>query len=47
MGKNFKDEIRINESRYIRIVRAIFKVCRKQCAPLYSNKYSSKGFALC
>jgi hypothetical protein len=32
------------ESRYIRMVRAIFKVCKRQCIPLYSSKYSRKDF---
>ena len=34
------------ESRYIRMVRAIFKVCRRQAIPLYSSKYSRKDFTL-
>jgi hypothetical protein len=34
------------ESRYIRMVRAIFKVCRRQAVPLYSSKYSRKDFTL-
>lgn len=31
-------------SRYIRMVRAVFKVCRRQHVPLYSSKYSRKDF---
>jgi hypothetical protein len=34
------------ESRCIRMVRAIFKVCKRQCIPLYSSKYSRKDFTL-
>lgn len=37
---------RRQESRYIGMVRAVFKVCRRQCIPLYSNKYSRKDFTL-
>src|SRR5580658_8381560 len=37
---------RSEESRYIRIVRAIFKVCRRQAVPLYSSKYSRKDSTL-
>ena len=32
------------ESRYIRIVRTVFNVCRRQCIPLYSSKFSRKDF---
>jgi len=39
-------EKRKKESRYIRMVRAIFKVCRRQAVPLYSSKYSRKDFTL-
>ncbi len=34
------------ESRYIRMVRAIFKVCRRQGIPLYSSKFSRKDYTL-
>jgi hypothetical protein len=34
------------ESRYIRMVRAIFKVCQRQAVPLYSSKYSRKDYTL-
>src|SRR5712692_10006515 len=34
------------ESRYIRMVRAIFKVCRRQAVPLYSSRFSRKDFTL-
>src|SRR5712692_8277754 len=34
------------ESRYIRMVRAIFKVFRRQCVPLYSSRFSRKDFTL-
>jgi hypothetical protein len=36
----------IRESRYIRMVKAVFKVCRRQRIPLYSGKYSRKDFTL-
>ena len=31
-------------SRYIRMVRAVFKVCRRQRVPLYSSKFSRRDF---
>jgi hypothetical protein len=34
------------ESRYLRIVRAVFIVCRRQAIPLYSSKYSRKDFTI-
>jgi len=34
------------ESRYIRMVRTVFNVCRRQCIPLYSSKFSRKDFTL-
>lgn len=37
---------RRQESRYIGMVRAVFKVCQRQCVPLYSSKYSRKDFTL-
>jgi hypothetical protein len=37
---------RKDESRYIRMVKAIFKVCRRQHVPLYSSKFSRKDFTL-
>jgi hypothetical protein len=37
---------RKEESRYISMVRGIFKVCQRQCVPLYSSKYSRKDFTL-
>jgi hypothetical protein len=33
---------RQERSRYIGMVRAVFKVCRRQAVPLYSSKYSRK-----
>jgi hypothetical protein len=30
------------ESRYIRMVRAVYKVCQRQAVPRYSSKYSRK-----
>src|SRR5580700_1896009 len=37
---------RREESRYIRMVRAIFKVCQRQAVPLYSSRFSRKDFTL-
>ncbi len=37
---------RKDESRYIRMVKAIFTVCRRQRVPLYSSKFSRKDFTL-
>jgi hypothetical protein len=37
---------RKEESRYIRMVRVVFKVCRRQAVPLYSSRYSRKDFTL-
>jgi hypothetical protein len=37
---------RQEESRYIRMVRVVFKVCRRQAVPLYSSRYSRKDFTL-
>jgi hypothetical protein len=34
------------ESRYIRMVRAIFKVCQRQAVPLYSSRFSRKDYTL-
>ncbi len=44
--KNRKDDDRERRrlSRYIRMVRAVFKVCRRQCVPLYSSKFSRRDF---
>ncbi|MEM3249395.1 MAG: hypothetical protein QXL00_06455, partial [Conexivisphaerales archaeon] len=36
----------LRESRYIRMVKAIFHVCRRQCIPLYSSRYSRRDFTL-
>jgi len=33
-------------SRYIGMVRAVFKVCQRQAVPLYSSKYSRRDFTL-
>jgi len=40
------DDVKRYESKYIRMVRAIFKVCQRQCVPLYSSRYSRKDFTL-
>lgn len=35
-----------DESRYIRMVRAIFRVCRRQGIPLYSSRFSRRDYTL-
>ncbi len=40
------DKVRRQESRYIRMVKGIYKVCRRQCVPLYSSRFSRKDFTL-
>jgi hypothetical protein len=44
--KNRKDDDgdRRRTSRYIRMVRAVFKVCRHQHVPLYSSKFSRRDY---
>ncbi len=42
-GKDEEEEGKRRESRYIKMVKAIFKVCRRQCVPLYSSRYSRKA----
>jgi hypothetical protein len=37
---------RKEESRYIRLVKTIFKVCKRQHVPHYSSKYSRKDYTL-
>ena len=37
---------RRRESRYIRMVKAVFKVCQRQAIPRYSSRYSRKDFTL-
>ena len=44
-NKKNKEEHR-KESRYLRIVRAVFIACKRQAIPLYSSKYSRKDFTL-
>jgi hypothetical protein len=46
MRKNRKDEDEEMRrvSRYIRMVRAVFKVCRRTHVPLYSSKFSRRDF---
>ena len=45
--KNRKDDDeRRRESRYIRMVKGVFKVCRRQAIPRYSSRFSRKDFAL-
>jgi hypothetical protein len=44
--KNRKDDDvdRRRVSRYISMVRAVFKVCRRQCVPLYSSRFSRRDY---
>jgi hypothetical protein len=44
--KDEEEELRRREGRYIRMVKAIFKVCKRQNIPLYSSRYSRKDFTL-
>ena len=47
--KRKKDDVvskRREESLYIRMVRTIFKVCRRQALPLYLSRFSRKDFTL-
>ena len=37
---------RKEESRYIRMVKSIFKVCQRQCVPLFLSRFSRKDFTL-
>ena len=41
-----EERARRQESRYIGMVRAVFKVCKRQAVPLYSSKYSRRDFTL-
>jgi hypothetical protein len=41
VGKRLKEE-----SRYIRMVRAVYKVCQRQAVPRYSSRYSRKDYTL-
>jgi len=40
------DDVKRYESKYIRMVKAIFKVCKRQAVPLYSSRFSRKDFTL-
>jgi hypothetical protein len=44
--KDEEEESKCRESRYIRMVKAIFKVCKRQNIPLYSSRYSRRDFTL-
>jgi hypothetical protein len=44
--KDEEEELRRRESRYIKMVKAIFKVCKRQNIPLYSSRYSRRDFTL-
>ena len=37
---------RKEESRYIRMVAAVFKVCQRQCIPLFLSKFSRHDYTL-
>jgi hypothetical protein len=37
---------RKEESRYIRIVKAIFKVCQRQAIPQFLSRFSRRDFTL-
>jgi len=37
---------RKEDSRYIRMVKSIFKVCQRQCVPQFLSKFSRKDFTL-
>ncbi len=37
---------RKEESRYIRLVKVIFKVCQRQAVPKYSSRFSRKDYTL-
>jgi hypothetical protein len=37
---------RQERSRYVGMVRAVFKVCQRQAVPLYSSKYPRRDFTL-
>jgi hypothetical protein len=41
VGKRLREE-----SRYIRMVRAVYKVCQRQAVPRYSSKCSRKDYTL-
>ncbi|MDG7018267.1 MAG: hypothetical protein JRN73_07950 [Nitrososphaerota archaeon] len=41
-----EERARRQESRYIGMVRSVFKVCRRQAVPLYSSKFSRRDFTL-
>jgi len=38
--------MRKEESRYIRLVKVIFKVCQRQAVPKYSSRFSRKDYTL-
>ncbi len=44
--KDEEEETKRTESRYIKMVKTIFKVCKRQCIPLYSSKFSRKDYTL-
>jgi len=37
---------RKEESRYMRVVRTVFKVCKRQAVPLYSSRFSRKDYTI-
>lgn len=46
MLESKKKNEKCKESRYLRIIRSVFIVCKRQAIPLYSSKYSRKDFTL-
>ncbi|MDG6997386.1 MAG: hypothetical protein JRN52_15835 [Nitrososphaerota archaeon] len=44
--KQQKEKEKRKESRYLKIVRSVFIVCKRQAVPLYSSKYSRKDFTI-
>ena len=44
--KDEGEEVKRQESRYIKMVKVIFRVCRRQHIPLYSSRYSRRDFTL-
>jgi hypothetical protein len=40
------DDVQRYVSRYVRMVKAVFKVCQRQRVPLYSSRFSRKDYTL-
>lgn len=45
-GEEEEEKEKRRESRYLKIVKSVFIVCRRQAIPLYSSKYSRKDFTI-